>query len=84
MRKLRIISLILVLVLAASLFAGCGGKDKKAAKKDLTGEVTWIVIGTEAADNLDVFAEFNEKLKAKGKYIIPGRVPRKLFMEQLY
>ena len=65
MRKLRLISLILVLVLAASLFAGCGGKDKKAVKKDLTGEVTWIVIGTEAADNLDVFAEFNEKLKAK-------------------
>ena len=32
----------------------------------------------------ELIAEANEKLKAKGKYIIPGRVPRKLFMEQLY
>lgn len=32
----------------------------------------------------ELIAEANEKLKAKGKYVIPGRIPRKLFMEQLY
>lgn len=32
----------------------------------------------------ELIAQANEKLKSKGKYIIPGRVPRKLFMEQLY
>ena len=66
MKKLRLVSLILVLVLAASLFAGCGEKEaKKDAKKDVSGEVTWVVVGTEAADNESVFKEFNAKLKAK-------------------
>ena len=32
----------------------------------------------------ELIAEANEKLSKKGKYVIPGRVPRKLFMEQLY
>lgn len=32
----------------------------------------------------ELIAQTNEMLKAKGKYVIPGRVPRKLFMEQLY
>jgi len=59
MKRFRIISLILVLVLAASLFAGCGSGKKGS------GEVTWVVIGTEAADNEDVFAKFNEMLKKK-------------------
>jgi hypothetical protein len=39
-------------------------------------------VGTSKA--YELIAEANEKLKAKGKYVIPGRVPRKLFMEQLY
>ena len=48
MKKFRIISFILVLVLAASLMAGCNDK-----KKVETGskEVVWIVEGLEAADN---------------------------------
>ncbi len=60
MKKFKIISLVLILVLAAGLFAGC----KKDAK-ETTGpaEVTWIVVGTEAADNPEVFAKFNERLK---------------------
>ena len=32
----------------------------------------------------ELIAQTNEQLKAQGKYVIPGRVPRKLFMEQLY
>ena len=32
----------------------------------------------------ELIAEANKKLHAKGKYIIPGRVPRRFFMEQLY
>ena len=60
MKKFRIISLILVLVLAAGLFAGC----KKEAK-ETTGptELTWVVVGTEAADNAEVFKLFNERIK---------------------
>lgn len=66
MKKLRLVSLILVLVLAASLFAGCGENEaKKDAKKDVSGEVTWVVVGTQAADNNSVFEEFNAKLKEK-------------------
>ena len=65
MKKLRIISLLLVLVLAASLFAGCG-KDKKAA----SGEISWIVVGTEASDNEAVFEEFNKQLKEKTGFTV--------------
>ncbi|MBQ2013053.1 MAG: hypothetical protein II275_02615 [Bacteroidaceae bacterium] len=39
-------------------------------------------VGTSKA--YELIAQANEMLKAKGKYVIPGRVPRKLFMEQLY
>lgn len=39
-------------------------------------------VGTSKA--YELIAEANKKLQAKGKYVIPGRVPRKLFMEQLY
>ena len=62
MKKFRIISFILVLVLAASLMAGCNNK-----KKVETGskEVVWIVEGLEAADNEAVFEEFNKKLNEK-------------------
>ena len=59
MKKFRIISFVLVLVLAVSLFAGCGNNKKS----EEATEVTWVVIGTEAADNAEVFALFNEKLK---------------------
>jgi len=64
MKKLRLISLLLVLVLAASLFAGCG-KDKTDS-----GEISWIVVGTEAADNESVFVEFNNVLKEKTGYTV--------------
>ena len=59
MKRFRIISLVLILVLAASLFVGCAGKNKE---EEGSKEVTWIVIGTEAADNTEVFKLFNEKL----------------------
>ena len=63
MKKFRIISLVLVIVLAVSLFAGCGKKEvekKKGAK-----EVVWVVEGVEAADNQEVFDKFNELLEEK-------------------
>ncbi len=66
MKKFRIISLLLVLVIAASLFAGCGGSDNESEG----GEITWVVVGTEAADNPEVFDEFNKKLKEKTGYTI--------------
>ena len=66
MRRFRIVSLILVLVLAVSLFAGCGGdKTTDTTKKEIGGELTWVVVGTEAADNPRIFEMFNEKLKEK-------------------
>ena len=68
MKKFRIVSLILVLVLAASLFAGCK-KDKNGAGKG-SGEITWVVVGTEAADNEDVFVQFNSMLKEKTGYTV--------------
>ena len=61
MKRLRIISLVLVLVLAVALFAGCGGKKEEEGSK----KVVWVVVGTEAADNPEVFKLFNEKLEAK-------------------
>jgi len=64
MKRFRIISLILILVLAASLFAGCG------SGKNGSGEVTWIVVGTEAADNPEVFEQFNAKMKEATGYTV--------------
>ena len=32
----------------------------------------------------ELIAETNEILRAQGKFVIPGRVPKKLFMEQFY
>ena len=72
MRKFRIISLILVLVLAASLFAGCGGKKAVDGPKKNTGsnKITWVVVGTEAADNESVFADFNKMLEEKTGFTV--------------
>jgi len=66
MKKFRIISLLLVLVIAASVFAGC----KSDKKEKASGEVVWVVVGTESADNKEVFKAFNEKLKAKTGYTV--------------
>ena len=49
MKKFRIISFILAIVLVAGLFAGCKKEPKKGS-----GEIVWIVEGTEAADNQEV------------------------------
>ena len=40
------------------MFAGCRGTGGTGDK-----ELTWIVVGTEAADNPEVFKLFNERLK---------------------
>ena len=71
MRKFRIISFVLVLVLAASLFAGCGNDTKKKAVTGGNKEVVWYVLGTEEPDNQKVFELVNEKIKEKtdGLYI---------------
>lgn len=61
MKKFRILSFILVLVLCASIFAGCG-KDKVAEGSDT---VVWYVIGVEKPDNQKVFDKANEMLKEK-------------------
>ena len=65
MKKFRILSLVLAIVLVAGLFAGCKKEPKKGS-----GEIVWIVEGTEAADNLAVFEQFNEKLKEKTGYTV--------------
>lgn len=71
MKKFRLISFILVLVLAASLFAGCKKEapENKVVKKG-SGKIIWLVEGTEAADNEAVFAKFNELLKEKTGYTV--------------
>ncbi len=66
MKRFRIISLFLVLVIAVSLFAACGKKEEDTGSKT----VVWLVEGTEAADNLEVFKLFNEKLEAKTGYTV--------------
>lgn len=43
-----------------------------------------VLLNVGMSKAYELIAQANEKLKSKGKYIIPGRVPRKLFMEQLY
>lgn len=58
MNKVKVIALVLVLLIAASMFAGCRGTEGAGDK-----ELTWIVVGTEAADNPEVFKLFNERLK---------------------
>jgi len=60
MKKFRVISLILVLVVAVSLFAGCTKEEKKG--KDT---IVWYVTGTEKPDNEEVFKLVNEKLAKK-------------------
>ncbi len=32
----------------------------------------------------EMISEVNKLLETQGKYVLPGRVPKKLFMEQLY
>ena len=64
MKKFRIISLILVLVIAASLFVGCGKNEEES------GEITWVVVGIEASDNPEVFEKFNAMLKEKTGYTV--------------
>ena len=44
--------------------------------------ITLLNIGKSKA--YELMAETNNILRAKGKIIIPGRVPKKLFMEQFY
>ncbi len=66
MKKFRIISLFLVLVIAASLFVGCSKEEEETGSKT----VVWLVEGTEAADNEEVFKLFNEKLEAKTGYTV--------------
>ena len=63
MRKLRIVSFILVIALAVGLFAGCGKKSKYSDK-----QVVWLVVGTEAADTPRILKEFNKQLKEKTGY----------------
>jgi len=65
MKKFRIISLVLALVIAVGLFAGCGKEEKVGST-----EVTWVVIGDKAPDNEEVFKLVNEKLKAACGYTI--------------
>ena len=60
MKKIRILSLILILVLAASLFVGCGKKEEAATGSD---KVIWYVIGTEEPDNQKVFELVNNRIK---------------------
>lgn len=43
-----------------------------------------VLLNVGMSKAYELIAEANEKLHAKGKYIIPGRVPRRFFMEQLY
>ncbi len=61
MKKFRIISFILVLVLAASVFAGCS-KNKVSEGSDT---IVWYVAGLQEPDNPEIFKMVNEKLKEK-------------------
>ena len=60
MKKFRIISLVLVFVLAVSLFAGCGKKNKSTGSGT---EVTWYTTLDMAPDNERVFKLINERVK---------------------
>ena len=70
MKNFRIISLVLVLVLAVGMFAGCGDKKAKKDEGEFIKEVVWLVEGLEAADNLEVFELFNQKLEEKTGYTV--------------
>lgn len=65
MKKLRIISFVLVLVLAAALFAGCGGNKKKSTAGKATGntEVIWYTTMDMGPDNERVFDLINKRVK---------------------
>ncbi len=68
MKKIRIISLILVLIFAVSCFVGCGKKDAAATGSN---KVIWYVTGVEEPDNQEVFKLANERIKEEtgGLYI---------------
>ena len=55
MKKLRLISLMLVLVLAVGVFAGC--------KKSSSDKVIWLVAGTEGPDNGEVLDKVISRIK---------------------
>ena len=57
MRK-RIISGLLSLVMAVSLFAGCGGKTEESTEKEAKSEVTNTVEPTKAAADLGIWADY--------------------------
>lgn len=57
---------------------------KSAAYEYLYAKDVAVLLNVGMSKAYELIALTNEKLKAEGKYIIPGRVPRKLFMEQLY
>ena len=59
MKKFRIISLVLVVVLTVSMFAGCGKKDNASGNT----EVTWYTSMDMAPDNERVFGLINERVK---------------------
>lgn len=60
MKKFRILSFVLALVLCASIFAGCGKKEAKGSDT-----VLWYVLGNQGPDNEKVFADANKILKEK-------------------
>lgn len=55
-----------------------------AAYEYLYAKDVAVLLNVGMSKAYELIAQTNEKLKAEGKYTIPGRVPRKLFMEQLY
>ena len=57
---------------------------KSAAYEYLYAKDVAVLLNVGMSKAYELIAQTNEKLKAEGKYTIPGRVPRKLFMEQLY
>jgi len=59
MKKFRIISLLLVLVIAVGLLTGCGEEEKP------DNVVTWLTTMDNSPDNERIHKMFNEKLKAK-------------------
>ena len=60
MKKFRIISFVLVLLIAASVFAGCG--NKKSADVEGT-EVTWFTNMDMGPDNERIFELVNKRVK---------------------
>lgn len=58
MKKFRIISLVLVLVIAVGLFVGCGKDEEQGGT-----EITWLTSMDDSPGNERVLKLFNEKLK---------------------